>query len=49
MNRPECECPNCGALIDTLETEKYELVKCHNCEMEFEFIGDGLVNPDSEE
>ena len=34
------ECPECGALNDTYEIEKYELITCHECGHEYEYDGD---------
>ena len=47
--KPDCECPNCGAEIIIFYLEKYELIECWNCHRELEFIGDGLINPESEQ
>jgi len=46
VEKREVECPECGALIDVAEVEKYEVVFCHNCNGIFEFDGQALIELD---
>ena len=42
----QCECPLCSALIDTSELELYQMITCHECGEDLEYIGEELIFTD---
>ncbi len=42
----ELECPECSALVDVTGLQGYEIVKCHSCGIDLEFVGTELIEPE---